>query len=54
MSGYSANITSASQYLNAIGGTVDNTYLTAMETIIAADASAFTGEPKYASQRTYV
>lgn len=52
-SGYAANITSSSQYLNASGGTVDAAYLAAMETIVAADASAFTTEPKYATRSTY-
>ncbi len=51
---YLQNITSASQYLNAIGGTVDGTYLAAMESHLAPYVGGFSTDPKYATRKTYV
>ncbi len=55
-SGYQANLTAVSQWVNAIGGTVDASYLAAMATRLATFPSItaqFNADPKYAMRPTY-
>jgi len=56
-SGYPANLCASSSYLNAIGITVDATYLTGTYTVVHSNAgyvSSFNADPKYATQSAYV
>lgn len=56
-SGYQCNVTSASNYLNSISGTVDAPYLADMTARIHTFPSYvanFNTDPKYATQATYV
>ncbi len=56
-SGYQCNLTAVSNWLNAIGGTVDSGYLTAMAARVATFPSItaqFNDDPKYAIGSTYV